>query len=131
MEKFYAAMAGVLLTAILVLVLRKQNGELALLLGLCGCCMVCAVAVGFLSPIVGFLQRLQQTASLDRDMLRILLKITAVAFTSEIATAVCSDAGNATLAKSLQMLSTVVILYLSLPMLEALLALVERILVAL
>lgn len=131
MEKFYAATAGILLTVTLVLAIRKQNGEIALLLGLCGCCLVLLVAAGFLSPIVQFLRRLQQTASLDSEMLQILMKITAVAFTAEIAASVCNDAGNAGLAKSLQMLSTVVILYLSLPMLEALLTLVERILVAL
>ena len=131
MEKFYAATAGILLTVILVLVVRKQNGELALLLGLCGCCMGLMVALWFITPIISFLRRLQQLAALDTDMLRILLKITAVAFTGEIAAAVCSDAGNGGLAKCLQMLSTVVILYLSLPMLEALLTMVERILVAL
>lgn len=131
MEKFYSATACILLTVILVLTLRKQNGEMALLLGLCGCCAVFAVAAGFLAPIVTFLHRLQQTASVDSEMLRILMKITAVAFTAEIASTVCVDAGNSALAKAMQMLSTVVILYLSLPMLEALLALVERILVAL
>lgn len=131
MEKFYAATAGILLTVILVLAIRKQNGEMALLLGLCGCCMGLLVAAGFLAPIVEFLRRLQQVASLDSDMLQILLKITAVSFTAEIAATVCTDAGNAALGKSLQMLSAVVILYLSLPMMEALLELVERILVAL
>ena len=131
MEKFYATTAGILLTVILVMVVRKQNGEIAMLLGLCGCCLGLLVATGFLTPIVQFLRRLQQTAALDSDMLRVLMKITAVAFTSEIAAAVCTDAGNAAMAKSLQMLSTVVILYLALPMLEALLELVERILVAL
>lgn len=131
MEKFYAATALILLTVILVLVLRKQNGEMALLLGLCGCCMVFMLTSGFLVPIVQFLRRLQQVASLDDQMLQILMKITAVAFTGEIACAVCADAGNAALAKSLQILTTVTILYLSLPMLEALVTLVERILVAL
>lgn len=131
MEKYYASTAMILLTVILVLTLRKQNGEMALLLGLCGCCIGLMVAVGFLSPIVAFLRKLQQMSKLDNEMLRILLKITAVAYTAEIAATVCSDAGNAALAKVMQMLSTVVILYLSLPMLEALLSLVERILVAL
>ncbi len=130
MEKFYAATAGVLLTVILVMAIRKQSGEIALLLGLCGCCMVLAVAISFLIPVLGFLQRIQQIASLDQQMLRILLKISAVAFAAEIAATVCADAGNAALGKSLQMLATVVILYLSLPMMEALLELVERILVA-
>ncbi len=131
MEAFYTATALVLLTVILVLTIRKQSGEIALLLGLCGCCLVFLAAAGFLSPIVSFLRRLQKVAALDSQMLQILLKITAVAFTAEIAGAVCNDAGNAALAKALQMLSAVVILYLSLPMLEVLLTLVERILVAL
>lgn len=131
MDKFYAATAGILLTVVLVLAIRKQNGEMAMLLGLCGCCMGLLVAAGFLTPILSFVRRLQQTASLDGDMLQILLKITGVAFTAEIACTVCTDAGNAALGKSLQMLSAVVILYLSLPMMEALLELVERILVAL
>ncbi len=131
MERFYGAMALILLTTVLVLVIRKQNGELAMLLGLCGCCVVFGVAVGFLSPIVSFLRRLQQLTMLDNDMLQLLLKVTAVAFTSEIAGTVCADAGNAALAKSLQMLATLVILYLSLPMLQALLDLVEQILGAL
>lgn len=129
MDKFYAATAAILLTAVLVLVVRKQNGEMGMLLGLCGCCMALAVAFGFLSPILSFMKRLQQLASLDGNMLQILLKVTAVAFTAEIAGAVCADAGNAALGKSLQLLSAVVILYLSLPMLESLLELLERILV--
>lgn len=131
MEKFYAAIALVLLTLVLVLAIRKQNGEIALLLGLCGCCAAFAVAVGFLTPIVNFVRRLQQLTSLDHDMLQILLKVSGVAFTSEIAGTVCADAGNAALGKSLQMLSTLVILYLSLPMMQALLDLVEKILGAL
>ncbi len=131
MEKFYTATALILLTVILVLTLRKQNGEIALLLGLCGCCMGLGVTFGFLSPIISFIQKLQKIANLDHEMLRILMKITAVAFTAEIAATVCNDAGNAALSKVMQMLSTAVILYLSLPMLEALLTLVERILVAL
>lgn len=131
MEKFYLATAAVLITAILVLVIRKQNNEIAMLLGLCGCCLVFMVAAGFWLPVVQFLRKLQQITSVDSEMIRILMKITAVAITADIAASVCSDAGNGALAKSLQMLSTAVSLYLSLPMLEGLLALVERILVAL
>lgn len=130
MEKFYATTAGVLLTVILVLTIRKQNAEIALLLGICGCCMALAVALSFLSPILSFFKRIQQLASLDGQMLQTLIKITAVAFASEIAATVCADAGNASLGKSLQMLAAIVILYLSLPMMEALLELAERILVS-
>lgn len=131
MERYYGATALIVLTVVLVLVIRKHSGEIAMLLGLCGCCVVFAVAIGFLTPVVSFVRRLQQLTMLDNEMLQILLKVTGVSFTSEIAATVCADAGNTALAKSLQMLSTVVILYLSLPMLQALLDLVEQILGAL
>ncbi len=131
MEKYYAVTAMILLTVILVLTIRKQNGDIALLLGLLGCCMGVIVAVGFLSPVISFIRKLQHMSNVDNEMIRILIKITGVAFTGEISSTVCVDAGNAALAKVMQMISTVVILYISLPMLEALIDLVERILVAL
>ena len=96
--------------------------------GLCACCLVATIAVGFLSPILEFVRKLQQSTALNSEMLEILLKVTGVAITAEIAGTVCSDCGNAALAKTLQMLATAVILYLSLPMMDALLELVERIL---
>ena len=126
MERFFAASAGVLLTVILILCLRKQNGEIAALLSLCGCCLVAMVAVGFLSPILTFVRKLQQITTINNEMLQILLKVTA-----EIAGTLCSDSGNGALAKTLQMLASAVILYLSLPMMDALLELVERILTTL
>lgn len=131
MEKYFVAVAGILLTVILSLTLRKQNGELALLLSICGCVLVFGVAVSFLKPILEFLQNLRQIAALDNKMLAILLKVTGVAFLSEIVTTVCADAGNAALGKTLQLLASLVILYVSLPMMTALLELVEKILGAL
>lgn len=127
MDKFYLAVAGALLTAILAVVVRRHNGEIAALLALCGCCLISVMALTFLTPILSFLRKLQQLGSLNGDMLAILLKVTGVALTAEIAANVCTDAGNGALAKSLQMLSAAVILYLSLPMFQALLDLVERI----
>lgn len=128
MDRFFAASALVLLTVILILSLRRHNGEMAVLLSLCACCLVATIAVGFLSPILEFVRKLQQSTALNSEMLEILLKVTGVAITAEIAGTVCSDCGNAALAKTLQMLATAVILYLSLPMMDALLELVERIL---
>ena len=116
---------------VLVLTIKKQSSDIALLLCLCGCCMIMAVALSFFVPILDFVRKLQQMAGLDGQMLQILLKVTGVAFTTEIAATVCADAGNAAMGKSLQILSALVIMYLSIPMMETLLDLVERILVAL
>lgn len=117
-----------MLTVILALTLRKQNADLSLMLSLCGCALVIGVAVGFLTPVMRFIHNLRQTASVDNEMLSVLLKVTGVAFLSEIACTVCTDAGNTAMGKCLQILSSAVILYLSLPMMTAFLELVEKIL---
>lgn len=128
MDHFYIAVAGVLVTCILSVTVHRYNAEIASLLILCGCCFVVLIAVGFLSPILSFMRKLQQLCSVSDEMLGVLIKVTAVAFTGEIAAGVCTDSGNAALGKSLQMMASIVIVYLSLPMFQALLELVERIL---
>ena len=128
MERFFQAAAGVLVTVILILVLRKQGSEISLLLSVLVCCMIGCLAAYYLGPVVQFLQRLQKIGSLDGSFVNTLLKIVGICFTAEIAGLICEDSGNGALGKVLQFLASAVILYLSLPMLSKLLDLVEGIL---
>lgn len=129
MEHFYTLVAGALLTAVLVLTVRRHNGEVAMLLCLCGCILLLVGMAQFLRPVLQFVARIQSIAGLGQEITQILWKITGVSVLSQIATLICNDAGNAALGKCLQILTTVVILWLALPLLEALLSLAERILV--
>ena len=128
MDIFFQATAAVLLTVILYLTLNGQNKELALLLTLAVCCLVIIVAGRFIQPVVVFLDELQKAGQLDNSYLSVLLKVVGIAFLTEVASLVCTDAGNGTLGKTLQMLGTCVILWLSIPLLDALLALIQDIL---
>ena len=128
MDIFFQATAAVLLTEILYLTLNGQNKELALLLTLAVCCLVIIVAGRFIQPVVVFLEELQKAGQLDNSYLSVLLKVVGIAFLTEVASLVCTDAGNGTLGKTLQMLGTCVILWLSIPLLDALLALIQDIL---
>ena len=128
MDIFFQATAAVLLTVILYLTLNGQNKELALLLTLAVGCLVIIVAGRFIQPVVVFLEELQTAGQLDNSYLSVLLKVVGIAFLTEVASLVCTDAGNGTLGKTLQMLGTCVILWLSIPLLDALLALIQDIL---
>ena len=125
MERFYQATAGVLVTVILILTLRKQGSDMSILLSVLVCCMVGFLAAGFLEPVIRFMQRLQKLGSLSNDFLNVLLKIIGICFTAEIAGVICEDSGNGSLGKALQFLASAVILYLSLPLFSKLLDLVE------
>lgn len=117
-----------LLAVILVLALGKQGKEAGLLLTLAVCCMLGVLALSYLEPVVALIRQLQDMADLDTQMLQILLKAVGIGIIGEIASLICSDAGNAALGKALQLLSAAVILWLSIPLVNALLELLEKIL---
>ena len=73
------------------------------------------------------MNRLSDLGQINDQMLRIIFKTVGVALLAEISELICVDAGNATLGKSLQVLSTAVILWLSVPLLNELIDLIETI----
>ena len=73
-------------------------------------------------------ERLQDVGNLDSNVLKILLKSVGIGLIGEICGAICSDSGNGSLGKMLQLLSASVILWLSLPILEQVLDTITEIL---
>lgn len=128
MTLFYQSVAAVLLAAVLGLTLAGYGKDMGLLLTLGVCCMVMAASISFLQPVLEFLRQLETLGELDRDLIRVLFKIAGIAFIAEIAGMICTDAGNASLGKAVQLLGTSVILWLSLPVFNALLELIREIL---
>lgn len=127
MNDFLRIFAGVLLTVIVGIVLNKQGKELGVLLSIAVCAMVFALAANYLQPVVSFVSKLQDTSGVDKEMFSAIWKAVGVCFLTELAVTVCQDAGNASLAKSVQFLGSVVVLWLSLPLMEALLELIQKI----
>ena len=128
MNGFLQAAAGVLLAVIMVLALGKEGKQTAILLVLAVCGMVGILALGYLEPVVSFVRRLGVIGNVNNEMLSILLQVAGIGLIGEIASMICTDSGNASLGKILQILSAAVILRLALPLLEQLLDLLERVL---
>ena len=128
MEGFLQAFAAVLLAVILGLVLAKQSKDWAVLLTTGVSCMVLAVGAVYLQPVLDFVRELQTLSGLDPQMLTVVLKAVGIGLISEIAALICLDAGNAALGKGIQILASVTVLWLSLPLMRALFELVQKIL---
>ena len=127
MEPFWKAATLALIAGVLSLTLKNQDKEYALLLSITACLMVTAITVTYLKPVFAFLKELETLGDLRGDMLAILLKALGVGLASEIASMICTDAGNASLTKAIQLLGGAVILYLSAPMFSALMDLIQKI----
>lgn len=124
------AAAIILITVIFTLVLPKNAKEFQVVLSLGACALVITAIYSFLEPVVAMIESLTAKANLDDDMIRILLKATGIGLLSEYVTLICQDTGNSALGKILQVLSSAVILWLSLPLITSLIDLIGNILTA-
>ena len=128
MTPFLQISGAVLLAVILVLALKSYCKEISTILAITVCCLTGLTALRYLQPVLEFLKKLEDLGGLDEVMIEILLKATGIGILSEIANLVCKDAGNESMGKALQLLGSAVILYLSLPVFNALIGLLQRIL---
>ena len=129
MDTIIKATAIVLIALMLYLTLTKFEKDFSLLLTITVCCMVSISAMEYLSPVIRFFETLQDMASLDPELVKIILKSIGISLLSEMACMICVDSGNSALGKSLQLLATAVILWISIPLFTSLIELIENILV--
>lgn len=115
-----------MLAIVIVLMLRNGEKGIGQLLSLLVCCIVMSYAVSALAPIVTLLRTAQRLSTLEREEFTALLKAVGISVTAEIAALLCDDSGNSAMGKALQLLATAVILALSVPMITALLELIEE-----
>lgn len=126
MELFWKTTAGILLSAVLAIQLGKQEADVGVLLKTACSAMAAVVAFSYLRPVIDFLKQLEQLGDLKSDILLILLKSLGIGLTADIAANVCADAGCASLGKVLNLLGTAAILYLSLPVFQTLISLIQQ-----
>jgi stage III sporulation protein AD len=119
---------AVLLAVILMLTLKNTSKDISTVLSVVVCCIVVIAALQYLKPVLTFLQTLENLGKLDHSLVNTMLKATGIGIISEIANLVCKDAGSESMGKSLQLMGTAVILYLSMPLFTALIELLQKIL---
>lgn len=130
MDVFIKAAACILVALILYLVLAKQSKDISVLLTVAVCCMIAAAALSYLDPVIEFIRNLQALGNLDPQMMEIILRSVGIELLAEITGLVCADAGNAALGKTLQIIASAVVLWMSVPLFTNLIELVEEILVS-
>lgn len=125
MEEFLKAVGVVLITLILSSLLASRDKTFSSILTILVCTTVLIFGLLFLAPVLDFLRWLEELALFQGDMMKILLKVTGISLLSEITALLCTDSGNASLAESLRIFSSILILWISLPIFQALLDLIR------
>ena len=128
MDYYYKTIAMIITGVVLWIVLEKQEKHISVLLTTAICCIAAIASAVYLKPVLDFIQKLMQLSQLNDQFLEILLKAAGIGLLSQIACFVCADAGNQALTKTLQVITTAVLLSISVPLLDQILSLLETIL---
>lgn len=128
MEWFLQAAVCVMVAVVMWIILSRQGKEYALLLSIGVCCLVLLLMFRFLEPVLDLMNQLQTMGNLQPEWLSVMLKAVGIGLVVEIGMLICNDAGNAALGKALQILGTIAVLWLSIPLMNSLIKLLEQIL---
>ncbi|MGI6129923.1 MAG: stage III sporulation protein AD [bacterium] len=104
-----------LASTLLILLLRRENEELAFLLSLAVGALIFLFAITRLGSVIAVLQSLAQQTGLNPQYLTLILKIIAIAYIAEFGAQVCRDASLEALAGTVELAGRVIILLLSIP----------------
>ena len=117
-----------LLALIIIVILKQYKPEFAIYVSMIAGVLILVLAIQKLTGIINLLQSLANKTYINKSFLSILLKITGIAFITDFAVSICSDAGEKAIASKIEIGSKVIIIAMSMPIITSLLELVIEIL---
>lgn len=128
MEEIIKIIGIGLVALVIIVILRQYRPEYAIYISMIAGILILFLAVDKISGIVSLLQSISDKTYINKNFLNILIKITGIAFLTEFAVSVCSDAGEKAIASKIEIGSKVVIITMSIPIITSLLELIVEIL---
>lgn len=120
---------GIGLTALVIIIILKQyKPEFAIYVSLIAGILLLFLILDKLSGVIGLFNDLASKANVNSQFLGILLKITGIAFLTELAVSICKDSGETSIANKVDLGGKVMIITMSVPILSSLLETVVKIL---
>lgn len=126
MNEFWRITSLALITVVLSLAVGKTERDISAVLSILAVSIAASVAVTILEPVLDYLWELRNLCELPDGLFSVLLKAVGIALTAELSATVCTDAGNASLGKMLQILGGATVLSLSLPLFRTLMTIIKE-----
>lgn len=114
--------------AVLGLVIRKNSPEMALLLTIGLAVFAIYLAYDIISEITDFMRSVAETAEIAPSSLAIVLKIVGVSIIAKIASDVCKDAGQSSVASGVELAASFTALYIAVPLFETVISMIRSLL---
>lgn len=116
-----------LISLIIIIILKQYKPDFAIYISILAGAIIILLVMDKLSSIVSLMSSLQNKANMNNQFLVILLKITGIAFLTEYASSIRKDAGESAIATKIDLGGKVLIIAISIPIIQALLELIIKI----
>ena len=128
MDSFFQVLVIALVTVIAILVLRKRVEELALVMTVLCISVLSFFAVTMLQPVLDTVSRLEELSGINTAVMAPVFKTALIGILTNVGAGICSDSGEGGIAKMVELCGTVMALYLSTPLISAVLELLDSLL---
>lgn len=128
MDSIFKAAAFAVTGAVLAMTVRRNSGDMGLLLAATVCVGLMAVVMAVLGPVVSFAQELQKLTGLSSGVTAPLLKTVGIGIVAQTASSVCADAGETSIARAVELCGSALAMYAALPLMQGVVELVEELL---
>lgn len=112
--------AVALITAILTVYLKKNTPEIAMFVGIAGGILIIFLLSDYLFNVAEYLKSFFEKSGIESELIKIVVKIIAVAYLFEFASSAVKDLGENSLAEKVIISGKVIILTMSFPILNSL-----------
>ena len=120
---------GVAFIAVIIIVILKQyRPEFAIYASIIAGVLILTLASGTLSGIIDMINSISSKTNINSEYLVILIKITGIAILTEFAVSICKDSGESAIASKVDIGGKIIIISMSIPIINALIDTVVKIL---
>lgn len=117
-----------IIAVIIITIIKQYKPEFSIYVSILAGIIIFFMVSEKLSGIISLINELTLKSSINSDFIKILLKITGIAFLAEFAVQICMDLGESALANKVDLGGKVIIISLSIPILSSLMETVVQIL---
>lgn len=104
------------ISVIIMLMLKSQNGEIAIMLGLCASVIILICVLSQVSQIMDTINSIIAISGISTSYIAILLKTIGICLITEFAVNTCKDAGSQSLAGNVSLAGKILITITALPL---------------
>lgn len=120
---------GIAFSAVIIIVILKQyRPEFAIYASIIAGVLILTLASGTLSGIIDMINSISSKTNINSEFLVILIKITGIAILTEFAVSICKDSGESAIASKVDIGGKIIIISMSIPVINALIDTVVKIL---